>query len=221
MSARDPHWWHINRVQVNVIKMWLMQTRWFLISCKGLCTQFMWLDQEFQFTATTVMSMATRSSDLEDQTSETNLQTEGHTDVPSQSWKGPEETGALGSSPSHSPSWSLVRRLPPSHPNTRYCLWIHVTLIEETGMVPPLSHAWTAPLVEDMLHYARTGLTKDMVMGPGRAVLFMGDVLWERTWVQVSWGILHLCLQGWALGMKPAHLAADPLTIQEGQWEIA
>ena len=82
--------------------------------------------------------------------------------------------GALGSSPSHSPSWSLARRPPPSHPNTRHCLGIHVTLTEETGAVPPLPHTWTVPLVEDMLHCSRIGLTKAMVMGPGRAILFYG-----------------------------------------------
>ena len=47
-------------------------------------------------------------------------------------------------------------------------------LTEETGAVLPPSHAWTVPLVEDMLHYARTGLTKAMVMAPGRTVLFHG-----------------------------------------------
>ena len=31
-----------------------------------------------------------------------------------------------------------------------------------------------APLVEDMLHEARTGLTKAVVTGQGRAVLFYG-----------------------------------------------
>ena len=92
----------------------------------------------------------------------------------------PEEMGALGSSLFHLPFWSLARRPPPSCPNTRYCLGIHVTLTEETGVVPPLFHAWTVCLVEDILCYARTGLTKAMVMGPGRAVLFMGDNLWER-----------------------------------------
>ena len=51
---------------------------------------------------------------------------------------------------------------------------MHVTLTEETGAVPPLSHTWTAPLVEDMLHYARIGLTEAMVTGPGWAVLFYG-----------------------------------------------
>ena len=43
------------------------------------------------------------------------------------------------------------------------------------GAVPPPSHSWTALLVEDMLPEARTGFSKAMVIGPGRAVLF----LWE------------------------------------------
>ena len=82
--------------------------------------------------------------------------------------------GASGSSPSCLPSWSPAKKPPPSHPDTRYYLGIHVTLSEETGVVPPPSHAWTAPLVEDMLCYARTGLSEAMVMGPDRAVLFYG-----------------------------------------------
>ena len=79
---------------------------------------------------------------------------------------------AVGSSPSHLPSWSLARRLPSSHPNIRHCLEIHVTLTEELGAVPPPSHSWMAPLVEDMLHDVRTGLTKAVVTGLGRAALF-------------------------------------------------
>ena len=57
----------------------------------------------------------------------------------------------------------------------KYCLEIHVTLTEELGAVPPPSHSWMAPLVEDILCDARTGLTKAVVTGPGRAVSF----LWE------------------------------------------
>ena len=52
------------------------------------------LDPEFKFTATIVMSMATRSSNLEDQRSGANLQTGGHTGVESQHQKGPVEMGA-------------------------------------------------------------------------------------------------------------------------------
>ena len=47
-------------------------------------------------------------------------------------------------------------------------------LTEELGAIPPSSHSWTAPLVEDMLCEARTKLTKAVVTGPGRAVLFYG-----------------------------------------------
>ena len=194
----------------------------FFISCKGLCNQFIWLDPEFQFMATTIMSMAARSSDLEDWIYGANLQTEGHVGMESQCWKDPEETGALDSSPSHSPSLSLARGPLPSCPNTRYCLGIHVTLTEETDVVPPLFHTWTVPLVEDMLCYARTRLTKAMVTGPGRAVLFYGryslgeglspDKSMDATFMLTGVGI-------WV--GKPAYLVTDPLNIEEGWWEIA
>ena len=144
------------------------------ISCQGLCAQIEWLNLEFQFTATNFMSMAVKSSDLVDKTSETNLQMEGHTDVPSLSAKDLWESEALGSSPSHLLSWSLARRLLSSHPNTKHCLEIHVTLTEELGAVPPPSHCWRASLMEDMLCDIRTGLTKAVVTGPGMADLFYG-----------------------------------------------
>ena len=94
--------------------------------------------------------------------------------MPSQSAKDPWESGASGSSPSHLLSWSPARRPPSGHPNVRYCLEIHVTLTEELGAVSPPSHSWMAPLVEDMLHDVRTGLTEAVVTGPGRAVVFYG-----------------------------------------------
>ena len=47
-----------------------------------------------------------------------------------------QEMEASGSSPSHSPSWSLARRLPSSHHNTKHCLEISVILTEELGAVP-------------------------------------------------------------------------------------
>ena len=49
-----------------------------------------------------------------------------------------------------------------------------MTLTEELGAIPQPSHSWMAPLVEDMLHNARTGLTKAVMTSPGRAVLFYG-----------------------------------------------
>ena len=99
---------------------------------------------------------------------------EGHVDVPPQSAKDLLEPEASDSSPSCSPSWSPAWRPLSSHPNMKHCLEIHVTLTEELGAVPPPSHLWMAPLVEDMLCNARTGLTKAVVTGPGRAVLFYG-----------------------------------------------
>ena len=120
------------------------------------------------------MSMTAKLSDLVDRTSGANLQIEGNADVLPQSAKDLQESEALGSSPSHSPSWSTARRLLSSHPYTKHCLEICVTLTEELGAVSPSSHSWTAPLMEDMLHDARTRLTEAVVIGPGRAVLFYG-----------------------------------------------
>ena len=54
----------------------------------------------------------------------------------------------------------------------KHCLEIQVTLTKELGAIPPPSHSWMAPLVEDMLWKARTGLTKAVVTGPGRVILF-------------------------------------------------
>ena len=55
------------------------------------------------------------------------------------------------SSPHNSPMWSPVQRPPTGHLNMNYCLEIRVTLTDELGIIPPPSHTWTAPVVEDML----------------------------------------------------------------------
>ena len=86
----------------------------------------------------------------------------------------PEEMGALGSAPFHLPSWSPARKLLPSHPNTRCCLGIHLTLTEETAATPPPPHTWMVPLVEDMLCHGRTGLSKAVMVGPDWPVLIYG-----------------------------------------------
>ena len=83
-------------------------------------------------------------------------QTESHADVSPQSAKDLQELEASDSCPSHLLSWSLARRLLSSCPNTRHCSEICVTLIEKLGAVPPPSHSWMAPLMEDMRHDART-----------------------------------------------------------------
>ena len=56
----------------------------------------------------------------------------------------------------------------------KYCLEIQVILTEELGAIPPPSYSWMAPLVEDMLQEARTRITKAVVTGPGRVILFYG-----------------------------------------------
>ena len=146
--------------------------------------------------------MAAKSSDLVDKMSGANLQMEGHMDVPSQSVKDLWESEALGSSPSHLPSWSLARRPPSSCPNTKHCLEICVTLTEELGAVPPPSHSWMAPLMEDMLHDARTGLTKAVVIGPGRAVLFYGRCsMGEGLTMQMRLEMPHSYSQGQVCGL--------------------
>ena len=105
------------------------------------------------------MSMAAKLSDLVDEMSGANLQMKGHEHVPAQSAKYLWEPEALDSPPSHSLSWSPAQRLPSGCLNMKYCLDICVTLIEELGAIPLPSHSWMTPLMEDILHDARTGLT--------------------------------------------------------------
>ena len=172
---------------------------------------------EFQFTATNFMSMAAKWSNLVYETSGANLQMEGHADVPPQSVKDLWELEALDSSPSCLPSWFPARRPPSSHPNMKHCLEICVTLTEELGAVPPSSHSWMAPLVEDMLHDAWTRLTEAVVIGPGRAVLFYGrhsmgegltaDKARDATFLLTGAGM-------WA--GKLAYLTANPMQFKKG-----
>ena len=118
--------------------------------------------------------MAAKSSDLVDKISGANLLADGHAEVPTQGEKDLQKLEEEDSSPTHLPSSSPAQRPPSSHPNMKYCLEIRVTLTEELGTIPPPSHSWTASLVEDMLHKARTGLTEAVVIGPGRVVFFYG-----------------------------------------------
>ena len=90
--------------------------------------------------ATVSESMATKLSDLDDQKSGGNIQTEGHTLTPPSGQNSPEETEAFGNTTSHSPSQSWVRKPAPDHPETQYCLEIQVISTEDWGMTPPLAH---------------------------------------------------------------------------------
>ena len=162
------------------------------------------------------MSMAAKSSDLVDEMSGVNLQMEGHMDMPPWSAKDLWELEALDSPPSHLPSWSPTRR-PPSSNLKKHCLEICVTLTEELGAVPPPSHPWMAPLMEDMLHDARTRLTKAVVIGPGRAVLFYGrHSMGEGLTADKAKDAAFLLTGAGTWVGKLAYLAADPMTIQEG-----
>ena len=105
---------------------------------------------------------------------------------------------------------------PTSNPKTWYCLGIHVT--EGIGAAPLLPHAWMAPMVEDMLHHGRTGLTEAVVMGPGKAILFYGR--WSLgeglSLSEARDAAFTLTGVGSWVG-KSAHVATHPLTIWEGQ----
>ena len=163
------------------------------------------------------MSMAAKSSDLGNRTSGANLHIEGHADMPAQSAKDLWESETLGSSPSHLLSWSPARRLLSSHPNMRDCLEIHVTLTEESGVVPPPFHSWMASLVENMLHDVRTGIPKAVMTGPGRVVLFYGrHSLGECLTTDEARDAAFLLPRVGTWVGKPAYLTADPMTIQEG-----
>ena len=97
-----------------------------------------------------------------------------------------------------------------------------MTWTEELGAVPPPSHSWMAPLMEDMLHDARTGLTEVVVIGPGRAVLFYGrHSMGEGLMVDEARNTTFLLTQVGMWVGKLASLATDPMTIQEGRWAIA
>ena len=168
------------------------------------------------------MSTAAKSSDLVDEMSGANLKMEGQVDVPAQSAKDLWELEASDSPPSCLPSWSLAQRLLSSHSNMKYCLEIHVPLMDELGAIPPPSHSWTAPLVKDMLCNARTGLTEAVVTGPGRAVLFYGRCsMGEGLTVDEARDATFLLTGAGTWVGKLAYLATDPMTIQEGKRAIA
>ena len=163
------------------------------------------------------MSMAAKSSDLMDEMSGVNLQMEGHADMPPQSPKDLQEPEESDSPPSCLPYWSLAQRLPYSCPNTKHCLEICVTLTEELGAVPPPSHSSLAPFVEEMLHDARNGLTKAVMTGPGREVLFYGRHSMGEGFTADEARDASFLLTGAGMWVgKSAYLTADPMTIQEG-----
>ena len=79
-----------------------------------------------------------------------------------------------------------------------------------------------APLLEDMLQEARTGLTKAVVIGPGRAVLFYGrHSMGEGLKADKARDATFLLTGAGTWVGKSAYLTTNPLTIQEGRRAIA
>ena len=77
-----------------------------------------------------------------------------------------------------------------------------------------------APQVEDMLCDVRISLTKAVVTGPGRAVLFYGRYsLGEGLTTDEARDATFLLTRVVMWVGNPAYLTADPMTIQEG-WQV-
>ena len=94
--------------------------------------------------------------------------------------------------------------------------------MDELGDVPPPPHAWTAPVVEDMLQEARAGLTEAVVIGPGRAILFYGrHSMGEGLKADEARDATFLLTGAGTWVGKLAYLTANPMTIQEGRRAIA
>ena len=168
------------------------------------------------------MSMAAKLSNLVDKTSGANLQSDGHAEVPTKGAKDLQEPEEEDSSPSHLLSLSPAQRPLSSCPNTKYYLEIRVTLTEELGAIAPPSHSWMAPLVEDMLSEARTRLTKAVVTGPGRVVLFYGrHSMGEGQRADEARDAAFLLTGAGMWVGKSAYLTANPMTIHEGRRAIA
>ena len=76
--------------------------------------------------------------------------------------------------------------------------------------------------MEDMLCDIRTRLTKALVTGPGRAVLFYGRLsMGEGLTVDEARDAAFLLTGAGTWVGKLAYLATEPMTIQEGQLAIA
>ena len=165
--------------------------------------------------------MATWSSDLDDLKFGVIIQTEGHTFTP-HSCNGPKEMEVFGSTPSHSPSQSLARKQTPDHPETWYCLKIQATSTKDRGTIPPPTHVWQAPVVEDMLWDGKSGLAEAVMTGPGRAILFYGrQSLGEGLSLGEVWDTTFMLSGAISWVGKQAQLNASAVSLWEGRSLIA
>ena len=131
-----------------------------------------------------------------------------------------QETEGEDSSPHNLPTWSPVQRPPTGCLNTNHCLSIQVTLTDELGDVLPPLHAWTAPVVEDMLRETRAGLMEAVVIGPGRAILFYGRrSMGEGLKVDKARDAAFLLTGAgtWVGKLAYLNLTANPMMLQEGR----
>ena len=93
-----------------------------------------------------------------------------------------------------------------------------MTLTIELGDVPPPSHAWTAPVVEDMLREARAGLTEAVVIGPGKAILFYGRRSMGKGLKADKARDATFLLTGAGMWVgKLAYLTADQMTVKKAE----
>ena len=96
-----------------------------------------------------------------------------------------------------------------------------MTLTDELGDTTPPLHAWTAPVVEDMLQEARAGLTEVVVIGPGRDILFYGKCsMGEGLKVDEARDATFLLTGAGTWVGKLAYLTADAMMLQEGKRAI-
>ena len=97
-----------------------------------------------------------------------------------------------------------------------------MTLTEELGAIPPPSHSWMAPLVEDMLREARTGTYQSSGDRPRQGSSFLWKCsMGEGLKVDEARDAAFLLTGAGMWVGKPAYLTADLMTIQEGKRAIA
>ena len=159
---------------------------------------------------------------LSDTTSEANLQVDGQAEKPAKGAVDWQEMEEEDSSPHNLPTWSPVQRPLLGCLNIKHHLEIQVTLTDELGDVTPPSHAWMAPVIEDMLQEARAGLTEAVVISPGTAILFYGRHLMGEGLKADEARDATFLLTGAGMWVgKSTYLTADPMTVQEGRRAIA
>ena len=152
---------------------------------------------------------------------EANLQVDSLEERPAQRAVDRHEMEEDDSSPHDSLMWSPILRLPTGHPSMNYCLSIKAILTDELGDVPPPLHAWTVPVVEDMLRDIRARLTEAVVIGPGKAILFYGrHSMGEGLMADEARDAAFLITGDGTWVGKPAYLTANPTMLPEGKRAI-